>query len=101
MQTLFQLKEQKTTIILITHRLNLVSVADKVLLMKGGMVEAFGPRDEVMSKLTLAVAPGPTNVAMMTKAPVGNPRPIALRPQVVNFAGAELIANQSQSGNAS
>lgn len=100
MQTLFQLKEQKTTIILITHRLNLVSVADKVLLMKGGLAEAFGSRDEVMSKLTRQVGPGANKVAMMQKA-IPNPRPIALNPNVVTFNGESTITDQSQSSTAS
>ena len=87
MQTLFQLKEQKTTIILITHRLNLVSVADKVLLMKGGLVEAFGSRDVVMSKLTRAVASGPGKVAVMQKAAAEHfaNLPGPARPNVVSF----------------
>jgi PrtD family type I secretion system ABC transporter len=100
MQTLFQLKEQKTTIILITHRLNLVSVADKVLLMKGGLVESFGSRDEVMAKLTRPVGSGANKVAMMQKA-IPNPRPIALRPNVVTFNAEGTITDQSQSGTAS
>lgn len=86
MQSLFQLKEQKTTIILITHRLSLVSVADKVLLMKGGQVEAFGARDEVMSKLTRGVASGPGNVAPLPKA-VTNPGAVPPRPHVVSING--------------
>ncbi len=94
MQTLFQLKEQKTTIILITHRLSLVAVADKVLLMKGGLAEAFGPRDAVMSKLTRAVAAGPSNVAMMPKPPAPHmgPMPAPLRPHVVTINGGTAPA---------
>jgi ATP-binding cassette subfamily C protein EexD len=89
MQTLFKLKEENTTIVLITHRLNLVSVADKVLLMKGGLVEAFGSRDEVMSKLTRAVASGtgPGKVAVMQKAAAEHfaAIPAPTRPHVVSF----------------
>jgi ATP-binding cassette, subfamily C, type I secretion system permease/ATPase len=90
MQTLFQLKQQKTTIILITHRLSLVAVADKVLLMKSGVAEAFGSRDEVMSKLTRAVASGPGNVAMMPKpqAPQPGPMPAPTRPHIVTINGS-------------
>ena len=105
MQTLFQLKEQKTTIILITHRLNLVSVADKVLLMKGGMVESFGTRDEVMSKLTRAVASGPgaNKVAVMQKtagehfAAVPGPA----RPNVVSFNPDGAVADRAPLSGAS
>ncbi len=96
MQTLFQLKQQKTTIILITHRLSLVAVADKVLLMKAGAVEAFGGRDEVMSRLTRAVAsgPGPGKVAMMPKPPFAPGGPAPMRPHVVSINGEAPPAEQ-------
>lgn len=90
MQTLFQLKEQKTTIILITHRLSLVAVADKVLLMKSGAAEAFGPRDEVMSRLTRAVAAGPGKVAMMPKPAQPPAGTVPLRPHVVSVNGGAV-----------
>jgi ATP-binding cassette subfamily C protein len=45
------LKARGTTVILITHRVNILAVADKVLLMSGGAVQAFGPRDEILSRL--------------------------------------------------
>jgi len=96
MQTLFQLKEQKTTIILITHRLSLVAVADRVLLMKGGTVEAFGPRDEVMARLTRAVGAAPGKVAMMPRpAQPQSAGPIPLRPHVVTVNGAAADAPRS------
>jgi PrtD family type I secretion system ABC transporter len=56
LQTLFELKERKTTTILITHRINLVNLADKVLVLKGGAIDMFGPRDAVVAKLTRPVA---------------------------------------------
>ena len=109
MQTLFKLKEEKTTIVLITHRLNLVSVADKVLLMKGGAVEAFGSRDEVMSKLTrpVASAAGASNVAVMQKNAAehfgGMPGSMAgaMRPHVVSFNPDGSVAERPPMSGAS
>ena len=104
MQTLFHLKERKATIILITHRLSLVAVADKVLLMKGGVAEAFGPRDAVMSKLTRAVAgPGPSNIAMMPtpQAPHPGANPFAMRPHVVAVNSAVPAASRGPVPDAS
>ena len=40
-QTLQGLKG-KSTVVLITHRLSLLNLADKVLMLRGGLVEAFG-----------------------------------------------------------
>jgi ABC-type protease/lipase transport system fused ATPase/permease subunit len=102
MQTLFKLKEQKTTMILITHRINLVGVADKVVLMKGGQVEAFGPRDAVMSKLTRPAASNPANVAVMPKlSHAGHTGAMPHRPQVLNVIDAALAERNQSSGAAS
>jgi ATP-binding cassette subfamily C protein len=39
---------------MIAHRPSIVSVADKLLVLKDGVVEQFGPRQEIMK----AVQPG-------------------------------------------
>ncbi|OEY87140.1 ABC transporter ATP-binding protein [Wolbachia pipientis] len=44
-------RQRNTTVIVITHKLPLLSVVDKVILMSDGMVYAIGPRDEILSKL--------------------------------------------------
>jgi len=54
MQALRALKAAGTTIIVIAHRPAILAHVDKLLVMQGGRVEMFGPRDEVMEK----VAPG-------------------------------------------
>jgi PrtD family type I secretion system ABC transporter len=46
-----QLKARGTTLIVIAHRPNILQHADKVLVLKDGMVAAFGSRDEVIAKL--------------------------------------------------
>jgi ABC-type protease/lipase transport system fused ATPase/permease subunit len=48
-QTLAALKG-KSTVVLVTHRLNILALADKVMILRGGAIEAFGPRDEVMAR---------------------------------------------------
>ncbi|MBL8703147.1 MAG: type I secretion system permease/ATPase [Alphaproteobacteria bacterium] len=48
------LREQQprgATVVMVTHRLNLVALADYVLLLREGAVEMFGPRDEVLARL--------------------------------------------------
>ena len=39
-----------TTMVVITHRASVLSVCDLVLLLRDGMQQAFGPRDEVLSE---------------------------------------------------
>ncbi len=45
------LKEERRTVVIIAHRPNLLLHVDKVLILRGGGVAAFGPRDEVLEKL--------------------------------------------------
>jgi ATP-binding cassette subfamily C protein len=53
-----RLKKRGTTIFLVSHRPGTISVTDKLLVLKDGMVQAFGPRSEIMARLT-ARAPVP------------------------------------------
>jgi ATP-binding cassette subfamily C protein/ATP-binding cassette subfamily C protein EexD len=46
-----ELKRRGTTVVLVSHRPTLVQGVDKVLLMRDGVVEAFGPRAEVLKRL--------------------------------------------------
>ncbi|MFZ4408483.1 MAG: type I secretion system permease/ATPase [Paracraurococcus sp.] len=55
-----RLKEQGTTVILVSHRPTLVQGVDKVLLLKDGALEMFGPRAEVLKRL---MNPRPAEVA--------------------------------------
>jgi PrtD family type I secretion system ABC transporter len=50
-QALERLKEQDTTVVLVSHRPTLVQGVDKVLLLKDGTLEMFGPRAEVLKRL--------------------------------------------------
>ena len=46
-----RLKAEKRTVILITHKTNILSVMDKILVLSQGQMQAFGDRDEIFSKL--------------------------------------------------
>jgi PrtD family type I secretion system ABC transporter len=48
---LMELKKQKVTTIMVTHKPSLLSFVDKVLLLKDGQMVMFGPRDGVFQKL--------------------------------------------------
>lgn len=45
------LKTQGSTVVLVTHRPGILAVADRVLLLKDGTVQADGPRDTVLAAL--------------------------------------------------
>lgn len=46
---ILELKKAGKTVIAITHRVNLVSAVDKILVLKEGKVAAYGPRDAVLA----------------------------------------------------
>lgn len=47
-------KQKNITAIIIAHRPSVLANVDKIALMRDGMVEMFGPRSEVMAKLSKA-----------------------------------------------
>jgi PrtD family type I secretion system ABC transporter len=50
-RTLTLLKSRGCTVVLITHRMSMLSFCDDLLVMNGGTVHTFGPRDTVMNRL--------------------------------------------------
>jgi ATP-binding cassette subfamily C exporter for protease/lipase len=46
-----ELKQLGTTFVVMTHRTSVLGVADKMLIMRDGAQQAFGPRDEVLAAL--------------------------------------------------
>ena len=50
-QAVRTMKAKGTTIILITHRPGILEVADRVLILQNGQVQAEGPRDQVLAAL--------------------------------------------------
>jgi ABC-type protease/lipase transport system fused ATPase/permease subunit len=59
-----QLKAKRATVVVIAHRSGTLGVADKILVMKDGTALIYGPRNEVIPKLTrpttVKVVPGPS-----------------------------------------
>jgi ATP-binding cassette subfamily C exporter for protease/lipase len=53
-RTVQELKAKGRTVFLITHRPGIVAVADRLLILHNGMVQADGPRDEVLAALRAA-----------------------------------------------
>jgi ATP-binding cassette subfamily C exporter for protease/lipase len=50
-KTVRSMKEKGKTVVLITHRPGILAVADRLLLLKDGRVQAEGPRDVVLAAL--------------------------------------------------
>jgi len=57
-RAVLDLKEQGSTVIVITHRTNIVSVVDKLMLLRDGALQLFGPRNEVVAALAQTAQAG-------------------------------------------
>ena len=55
-RTVQELKAKGRTVFLITHRPGIVAVADRLLILRNGMVQTEGPRDEVLASVRAAQA---------------------------------------------
>ena len=66
-----RLKEQGTTVVLVSHRPTLVQGVDKVLLLKDGAMEMFGPRAEVLKRLMAPPRPAEAPAGTDTDAAPG------------------------------
>ncbi len=58
-------KARGATVILVTHRPNVVSQADKLLVLRAGQIDAYGDREEILAKLSgpRVVKPEPGQIA--------------------------------------
>ena len=55
-------KEKGITTMIISHKTSILSIADKILVMKDGMVASFCPKKEVMAKLKEAQSIGKAGI---------------------------------------
>jgi ATP-binding cassette subfamily C exporter for protease/lipase len=51
---ILELKARGTTFVVMTHRTSVLAVADKMMVLRDGVMQAFGPRDDVLAALRQA-----------------------------------------------
>lgn len=69
LQAVRRLRESGKTVVLITHKANIIGAVDKLLVLNDGIAQLFGPRDEVMARLSSPrVVPLQTNPQFAEKA---------------------------------
>ena len=54
MRAMLGLKHEKVTLIVITHRPTLLANVDRILVLREGQIDMFGPRAEIMARVTRA-----------------------------------------------
>ena len=76
---ILELKARGTTFVIMTHRNSVLAVADKMLVLRDGAMQAFGPRDDVLAAMrkayeqaTAANATGAHATQTATAAPSGS-----------------------------
>ena len=55
-QAIRHLKEETCTVVIIAHRPSVLATVDKVLVLRDGAMQMFGPRNEVLAKVARPVA---------------------------------------------
>lgn len=78
-------KARGTTFVVMTHRTSVLGVADKMLVLRDGAQQLFGPRDDVMAALNQAAQQAAQQAAaaqqQVARQAVANVRPAAALPQ--------------------
>jgi ATP-binding cassette subfamily C protein len=46
-----ELKKEGRTVLIVSHKMSILPVVDKLMVLRDGKVELFGPRDEIMAKI--------------------------------------------------
>jgi ATP-binding cassette subfamily C protein len=70
-QAILAIRARGGIAIVVAHRTNVIGCVDQLLVLAEGRVQAFGPKDQVLSKLAPAQAaqPGPLKVVTAGRAP--------------------------------
>jgi ATP-binding cassette subfamily C protein len=67
LQTIAAAKGAGAAVLIVAHRMSVLAVCDKILVLRDGAVQAFGPRDEIISKMQ-APPPDPSKITDGKKA---------------------------------
>ena len=73
LNTIRGLQARKATVVVITHRVPILQITNKLLLLQDGAVRMFGPSAEVMQALQQPALPAPTNPSASNDS--ANPSP--------------------------
>lgn len=72
MTTLMQLQRDGCTVVLVTHRTNVLQAVQKIAMIVGGKVAVYGPREEVLATITQpaqsSIPPKQAGAASLTRA---------------------------------
>lgn len=67
LQSVIDLKTKGATVFLISHRMNVLAIADQIFVLQQGRIAQYGTRDSVMAALKKSTAAAQTSVEKVTK----------------------------------
>jgi ATP-binding cassette subfamily C protein len=70
LNTIREAKKAGITVIIIAHRMSVMTVADKLLVLREGVVEQFGPRQDIMKAMATHGAPSRMQDPKIARLPV-------------------------------
>ena len=73
-RAVLQAKQRGTTVMLITHRPSIAAKCDRILMLREGQIEMYGPAQDVLQKLAQGNAPARSQAAPQAAAPAPAPR---------------------------
>jgi PrtD family type I secretion system ABC transporter len=76
-RAIVQAREQQATVLIITHRPSLAAKCDRIIYMRGGAIELFGPAADVLKRLAETAARPAAPAAPPPAAPPPAPQPPA------------------------
>jgi PrtD family type I secretion system ABC transporter len=65
-QAITSMRMAGATVVVISHKINLVQISDKVLMLRDGTVERFGPREQIIPEVL-----GPRKLSVSAVGPTG------------------------------
>ncbi|MDQ5911103.1 MAG: ATP-binding cassette, subfamily type secretion system permease/ATPase [Pseudomonadota bacterium] len=71
-QAMIDLKRRGSTVLIISHRLSILGVVDKILVLRDGQAQIFGPSDQVLAQFIRPAAPA----GQPSATSQGQPRPM-------------------------
>jgi ATP-binding cassette subfamily C protein len=57
LKTIAAAKARGAAVVLVAHRMSVLAVSDKILVLRDGQVEAYGPRDDVIASMQKGASP--------------------------------------------
>jgi ATP-binding cassette, subfamily C, bacterial len=92
-ETLKRAKERRVTVVVITQRPAVLNSMDKLLILRAGRLEAFGPPSDVLVRLVRPTATQPAEPAAATPAPTSAPPLAAEAPSKETILAAKESAS--------